>query len=237
MRNPIRSETDAFHLAIGGAGLTGAALLIGASIGAIAGGVLFAAGLIGAVVWELSGDDPDRRRRLREAADQGRRAPSPARWRVLVVANRTLAGEELARKLRRRGVDSCELRIVAPIVVSRAHYLASDVDTELEEARARLAAALAWAKAEGFHASGTVGDPNAALDAIEDELRRFPADEVLICTYPPGASNWLETGIVSRLKEELDICVTHVLVEPDRAHATPRHPGSRGAADTRVGAR
>lgn len=33
MRNPIRGETDAFHLALGGAGLTGAALLIGASFG------------------------------------------------------------------------------------------------------------------------------------------------------------------------------------------------------------
>jgi hypothetical protein len=30
MRNPIRSETDAFHLALGGAGLTGASLVLGA---------------------------------------------------------------------------------------------------------------------------------------------------------------------------------------------------------------
>lgn len=228
MRNPIRSETDAFHLAIGGAGLTGAALMIGASFGALAGGALFAAGLLGAAVWELSGDDPDRRRPLREAAAEGRGAPSAPRWRILVVANRTLEGDELATKLRRRGVEGCELRIVAPIVVSRAHYLASDVDTELEEAHQRLAAALAWAQAEGFHASGKVGDPNAALDAIEDELRQFPADEVLICTYPPTRSNWLETGIVKRLREELDICVTHVIVGSDRAVAAS-HPGDHAA--------
>jgi len=237
MRNPIRSETDAFQLVLGGAGLTGAALAAGASFGPLAGAAVFAAGLVGAVVWELARDDPDRRRPLRDAAAEGRRAASPTRWRVLVVANRTLAGDELARKLRRRGVDGCELRIVAPIVVSRAHYLASDVDGELDEARERLAAALAWAQAEGFRASGTVGDPNAALDAIEDELRRFPADEVLICTYPPGASNCLETGIVKRLREELDICVTHVIVEPDRAHAATRHHGGHAAADARVGAR
>ena len=236
MRNPIRSESDAFHLAIGGAGLTGAALTIGASFGAIAGAALFAAGLIGAVVWELSGDDPDRRRPLREAAAEGRRAPSSARWRVLVVANRTLAGDELARKLRRRGADGCELRIVAPIVVSRAHYLASDVDSELEEARERLAAALAWAQAEGFHASGTVGDPNAALDAIEDELRRVPADEVLICTYPPGASNWLETGIVKRLRDELDICITHVIVGSGAASLTWRLPPPRRERQSTAGA-
>lgn len=222
MRNPIRSEADAFHLAIGGAGLTGAALTAGVTFGAAAGGALFAAGLAGAVVWGLSGNDPDRRRPLREAAAAGRRAVPSTRWRVLVVANRTLQGDELVAKLRRRGGRDSELRIVAPIVVSRAHYFASDVDSELEEAHERLAAAVAWAHAEGFHASGTVGDPNAALGAIEDELRQFPADEVLICTYPPGRSNWLETGIVARLCEELDIPVTHVIVGCDRAQIATR---------------
>ena len=56
-----------------------------------------------------------------------------------------------------------------------------------------------------------------ALGAIEDELRLFAADEVLISTYPPGTSNWLETNIVGRLQEELDIPVTHVIVAPEDA--------------------
>jgi hypothetical protein len=99
----------------------------------------------------------------------------------------------------------------------RTHYLASDVDKELDEARERLATALAWARAEGVTATGKVGDANAALGAIEDELRLFGADEVIISTYPPGTSNWLETGIVERLRDELDIPVTHIVVQPDRA--------------------
>ncbi|MEA2198022.1 MAG: hypothetical protein QOJ25_2073, partial [Solirubrobacteraceae bacterium] len=100
---------------------------------------------------------------------------------------------------------------------SRAHYLASDVDRELSEARQRLATALSWAQAEGLQTSGKVGDPNAALGAIEDELRVFAADEVIISTYPGGMSNWLETGIVQRLRDELDIPVTHVIVDPEPA--------------------
>ena len=66
--------------------------------------------------------------RLLEAAAEGRRGALSSGPRVLVVANRTLQGEELAERLRRRG-DS-ELRIVAPILVSRVRYLASDVDRE-----------------------------------------------------------------------------------------------------------
>jgi hypothetical protein len=52
---------------------------------------------------------------------------------------------------------------------------------------------------------------------LSDRRRLFAADEVVISTLPPGQSNWLETGIVKRLREELDIPVTHVIVELDRA--------------------
>ena len=215
MRHPIHDETDAFYLALSGAGLTAASVAVGALVNPIAGGMLFVGAVAGALVWEMSSKDPDRRRPLREAAEAGRRTAPSSGSRVLVVANRTLQGEELAARLRRRG-DS-ELRIVAPILVSRVRYLASDVDREIEEAHERLAAALVWARAEGIQASGKVGDPNVALGAIEDELRLFAADEVLISTYPPGTSNWLETDIVERLQEELDIPVTHVIVAPEDA--------------------
>jgi hypothetical protein len=213
MRNPIRNEADAFYLAVGGAGLTGASSALGALVNPIAGGALFAGGLIGAVVWEVSTKDPHRRRPLREAAAQGRHAAPSARDRVLVIANRTLQGEDLEAILRSRAERGAELRIVAPILVSRVRYIASDVDSELREANKRLVAALAWAHDAGFDASGKVGDPNVALGAIEDELRLFASDEVVISTYPPGKSNWLETGIVERLREELDIPVTHVIVD------------------------
>lgn len=216
MRNPVRSETDAFYIALGCAALTGASLALGALVDPPVGAALFAGGLIGALLWEIASEDPDRRRPLREAAAAGRRDAPNTRRSVLVVANRTLQGEELAAILRRRAARGAELRVVAPILVSRAHYIASDVDKELEEAQERLGAALAWAQAEGLEASGKVGDPNAALGAIEDELRQLAADEVVVSTYPPGKSNWLETGIVERLREELDIPVTHVVVDFDR---------------------
>ena len=217
MRNPVRSETDAFYLAYGGAALTGASLAVGALVDPLVGVALFAGGVFATVVWEIAARDPDRRRPLREAATAGRSAGPSTRRRVLVVANRTLHGEELRAELRRRAAAGAEVHVVAPILASRAHYIASDIDTELAEARERLAAALAWARAEGIPAVGRVGDANAALGAIEDELRLLGADEVIISTHPPGKSNWLETGIVTRLRDELDIPVTHVIVDLDAA--------------------
>jgi hypothetical protein len=76
--------------------------------------------------------------------------------------------------------------------VSRARYIASDIDREFAQAHTCLEEALTWAAAEGIAATGTVGDPNAALRAIEDELRLNAADEVIISTLAPVTSNWLE---------------------------------------------
>jgi GABA permease len=217
VRVPVRGEPDAFYVTVAGAALIGASVAVGAIAGEAAGVALFAGGVIGAAIWEISARDADRPLSLREAASEGARSGAGSRRQVLVIANRTLAGEELRALLRRRGTRGAQLRVVAPILASRVHYVASDIDQELQEARARLATMLAWASAEGLDATGTVGDPNVALGAIEDELRLFGADEVIISTYPAGESNWLETGIVERLREELDVPVTHVIVDREGA--------------------
>jgi len=39
---------------------------------------------------------------------------------------------------------------------------------------------------------------------------------VLIATLPPAKSNWIEAGILSRLRAELDIPVMHIVADPDR---------------------
>ena len=219
MRNPVRSEADAFHIVFGTAAVVAAAVLVGALTVPLAGVALFVGAVAGALFWELRTVDPDRRRPLREAALEGDRFARADRQRVLVVANRTLRGAELRAELLRRAAEGAELRIVAPILCSRAHYIASDIDSELREARARLNEAMRWAADEGVPASGVVGDPNVALGAIEDELRLSGADEVIVSTHPPGQSNWLETGIVERLREELDIPVTHLVVHLEPAAA------------------
>jgi nucleotide-binding universal stress UspA family protein len=212
MRIPVRSETDALYVTCGVGALIAASVILGALIDPLVGVALFVGGVAGAMFWELGTEDPDRAQPLREAWTEG---PHGGRRRVLVVANRTLAGEELRETLRRAAADGAELHVVAPILPSRVHYIASDVDRELAEARERLAAALEWARAEGLDADGTVGDPFTAFGAVEDELRAFGADEVIISTLPPGRSNWLEAGILQRLQDELDVPITHVVVDQE----------------------
>ncbi|HET6550695.1 MAG TPA: hypothetical protein VFG79_19675 [Solirubrobacter sp.] len=213
MRNPVRSEADAFHIVIGTGAVAVASVVVGALVSPAVGVALFVGAVAGGLLWELLTQDPDRRRPLKEAIALGRLNATAGRRRVLVVANRTLASDELRAEILNRA-QGASVHLVAPILCSRVHYIASDIDRELADARERLADALEWAREQGAEVTGAVGDPNVALGAIEDELRREAADEVLISTHPPKQSNWLETGIVARLREELDIPVTHLVVEP-----------------------
>jgi hypothetical protein len=230
MRLPVKSETDAFRIAWGSAILIGLCLALGALVAPVAGVALFAGAVLGAIGWDLSKEDTDRLPVLRQAARSAPASPRDGRARILVIANETMVGRELRQELLRRGAARSELRVVAPVLPSRAHYIASDVDGELAEARARLDVTLAWAREQGFDAAGHVGGDTSPMTAIEDELRRFQADELIISTHPPGRSNWLEGGLVRRARGELEIPVTHVIVDLERQHVVidagiPQHAG------------
>jgi hypothetical protein len=215
VRVPVKSENDAFRLVFGGAVVIFASLILGAVTTPVAGIALFAGILAGVTGWELLTKDPEAPRPLSEALERGRQVGGARKHRVLVIANQTVNGDELREELMRRGTSEVELRVVVPVLPSRAHYVASDIDRELAEARTRLEPALAWAAAQGFDVAGRVGD-TSPLVAIEDELRDGGVDELIISTHPAARSNWLESGLVERARAELDIPVTHVVVDLER---------------------
>jgi hypothetical protein len=215
MLNPFRSEADAFRLAVATAVVALAALALGLFVGAAAGWAAFGVMLAGALVL-LVRRRTARPQPLREAAAAPHVAGPPAH-RVLVVANESLAGTLLRRELMRRVELWPELHVVAPAQCSRTHYWASDWDREVREAHARLEATLEWAHRQGFAASGEVAPPDEhPIHAVEEALRRFGADEVVVATHPPERERWFEEGILDRLLDELDVRVTHLVVDFER---------------------
>jgi GABA permease len=217
MRLPVRSERDAYRITWATVVLVAVSVALGALVHPIAGIVLFVLVVAAAVVWDVRAPNPDRVDALREAVGQGRAQATHDRPCVLVVANQTLAGDELRSELLRR-TPRPELRVVAPILISRMHYAMSDIDTELGLARTRLADCLSWARGAGFDAAGEVC-PEGPLVAIEDQLRKVPADEIVISTHPAERSNWLAAGVVEEARAHLDMPVTHVVVDMARSGA------------------
>src|SRR5689334_24822792 len=188
MRIPVRSERDAYRIVWATVAVFVVAVAIGLLVNPWVGVGLVVVALVAAVVWDVRAPNPDRVEALREAAGTGREQAVGTQSRLLVVANQTLQGRELREHLLGRGRRP-ELRVVAPILISRVHYAMSDIDTELGLARKRLDDVVRWAKGEGFEVAGEVC-PDGPLVAIEDQLRKFAADEIVISTHPPGRSNW-----------------------------------------------
>jgi hypothetical protein len=145
------------------------------------------------------------------------RAPaSPDVHRILVVANATLRGAALHDEVRRRAAElPTEVLVVAPALSSAIAHWTDAEDTARADARARVRATCARLGDLGVVARGEVAvdDP---LRAVEDALRTFGADEIVVSTHPPGTSNWLERDVVDRLREFYDIPVVHVVVDRER---------------------
>lgn len=217
-RVPFGSEAGAFRLTFGAGLVIGASVFIGWLSAPAAGLAVFAAATVSAALLRLCVALRDRpavlRRALSEAALD--RARPPAGHHVLVVANEALAGAELAELILQHRREHVEVDVLAPVLASHVHYAVSDIDSELAEARTRLERSLAWARAHKIVARGEVGDPNPTT-ALEDELRTFGANEVIVVTHPRDRETWQERGELARLRRELGVPVTHFVAGDDRA--------------------
>jgi hypothetical protein len=224
MRMPFRTEADAFRVAVALASLLALSVLVGWFSSRAYGVVLFAAGLAAGVTFELSGRAAERSALLEAAHAEHPEGASGGRRHILVVAIETLAGEALYAALTETGGSELELDVLAPVMSSRSHYWASDVDRERAAAEKRLEASLAWAAERGLTAKGEVGDPDPLI-AIEDELRAFGADEVIIAMHPSEHTSWLTSRMIGHLERELDAPVREIGVGDGVSRARPTLAG------------
>jgi hypothetical protein len=214
MINPFRSEEDAFRFTLIVAVLLAPIVLVGViwSTGAalaVAGGL--AVGLL-VGLFVLKRPEPQPKAELLPPPDDGVH-------RIVVVANETMSGRALRNEISRRSRgERTELRVVVPALNSKIRHWTSDEDHARANAQRNLERLLTSLREEGFDARGDIGDADP-VQAMEDELRLFPANEAIISTHPRGRSNWLEQDVVARAQERFDLPVTHVVVDLERERA------------------
>jgi GABA permease len=207
MRNPIRSEADAFRFVLLTIGYF-ALIVIGSVINVWVGVAVFVVLTAGVLWWFLM--------RRTDAEAPVRQAPAPhapEHYRVLVVANETVGGAQLLETIHERiaGRDARVL-VVCPALNSPLRHWASDEDDARNKAQERLDASLKTMQGAGIQAAGEIGDGDP-IQAIEDALRTFRPDELIVSTHPPGKSHWLERGVVDKARERFALPVTHVVVD------------------------
>jgi hypothetical protein len=139
---------------------------------------------------------------------------------VLVVANETVGGRALIDAVRERSQQGpIHVCVICPQNEPRHGYVVHD-ELVRKAAENRLEITLAELREEGIDASGEVMDPDP-YHATMDGIAHFHADEVIISTHPETRSGWLRRDLVSRIRQDSGIPVTHVVVDldADRAHA------------------
>jgi Ca2+/Na+ antiporter len=207
VKNPLRSEAEAFQFLLGAAVYFGLIAIAGV-INRWAGLVVFIVLTAAVILWWL-------RARREEVApkEAPRRRAAPGERRILVVANETVGGQALREQIRKQSEGyRTEVLVVTPALNTPLRHFTSDVDRAREEARQRLEQSLGRLREAGIEARGEVGDGDP-LQAIEDALRTFGADEVVISTHPEGRSHWLERGVVTGARERFEVPITHVVVD------------------------
>jgi hypothetical protein len=208
MRNPLRSEAEAYRFLL----LT-IAYFAAIVLASLAGNRWWGIGvfvlLTAAGAWwflQREGERPVPR------VIPGRESPAGMR-RILVIANETVGGQRLRQTLQEKTADAnAEVFVVSPALNSPLRHWVSDEDNARAAAQQRLDVSLDRLAGDGLRARGEVGDGDP-LQALEDALRKFGADEIVISTHPPGKSHWLEQNLVEQARERFDLPVTHVVVD------------------------
>lgn len=163
MRNPLRSEAEAFRFLV--AVIVGALVIVGAAYVNTWLGVAAAVLAVAGIGWWLT-QEP-----VPGAADPALRLASstpPGSHRVLLVAPPGLDSVQLAD-------GATEVVVVVPALASTVESLTGSVDdrrADAERTAARLAGQLPNARAR-------VGADDPGL-AVEDALREFGADEIVV---------------------------------------------------------
>jgi hypothetical protein len=208
MPNPLRSEGEAFRFLLG-AVVYFAAIAIAGVINEWAGLVVFIVLTVAVIVWWWRAQRREPHPIEAVAVPHG---PDDER-RILVIANETVGGAPLLSRIKELASDAnARVLVVTPALNSPLRHLASDEDAARAAARDRLDRSLAALATNGIHARGQVGDGDP-LQAMEDALRTFGADEIVISTHPEGRSNWLERGVVEHARERFAVPIHHVVVD------------------------
>lgn len=149
---------------------------------------------------------PDEPIEVARAADERRR--------LLLVATDAVdrpAEVETLRFAASASPAGAEILVLAPALSTRLEYWATDVGRPRLDAQRKLVLTIGALAAAQLDARGAVGDPDP-LQAVEDSLRDFAADEVFIA----GADE--DGQLLAELRRRLDLPVYRLAPSPP-AHA------------------
>jgi hypothetical protein len=135
--------------------------------------------------------------------------PADDAYRVLVIADESCVDPQFAEKIAAHaGGRTIEALVIAPAIGSWLARWTSD-ESAHADARKHLDDTVAALARAGITARGETGadDP---LQAADDGLRGFPADEIVFVTKPGTSTDWAERGVIESARGRYSVPVEHI---------------------------
>lgn len=130
--------------------------------------------------------------------------------KILAVVNEPIDADALRSAVGKDAADGAEVLVIAPALNSKLRFWVSDPDPAIDRAQDVAQESVERMEEEGIDASGGTGESDP-LQAIQDSLATFAADEIVLCTHRAGERNWLEKGVVDDARERFpDRTVRHL---------------------------
>ena len=136
--------------------------------------------------------------------------------RILVVTTAPVDGGALRDRVHEHaGNGEVELKVVATASdLSPIDWLTNAEDDARAEAESRAGEVGHAVAPEADRVEAEVGDTDP-VQAIEDALRTFQADELVLVTRKAYDAGWLEEGTASEALARFNLPVTHLVVDED----------------------
>lgn len=130
--------------------------------------------------------------------------------RILVVADEGVAAGAFRDAIELSAqAGPTEAFVTAPALASRLGRWTGD-EASYDAAKQHLDDTLRELSALGVEASGKIG-ANDPIQAADDALRMFAADELVIATHADSEANWLEKDVVEVARSRYGMPVTHIV--------------------------
>jgi hypothetical protein len=125
----------------------------------------------------------------------------------LLVTTAEPINAELLRSVTGELPDDAEVLVVSPATTrSGLRFWVSDVDEAIAHAEQVQAETVERLEEAGVDAAGAVGD-SEPLQAVEDALRTFPADRVVVIEHERDERDYREDDLAAAVRERFGVPV------------------------------
>ena len=134
--------------------------------------------------------------------------------KILVLVSEAVSADALRSAIGEDTANEAEVMVVAPALNTKTRFFLADPDPAIERAEQVQEETAERLNEEGVDAAAGTPGEEEPLQALQDALATYPADEIVLFTHAGGERNWQEEGLVDDAKDRFGSTpVRHIVVE------------------------